>query len=85
VQPAPGLDLPVRQDRSRAGWWVDYADWNRFKGKDWYIDVEAEFLYRVLSALYSVRMGFGLYQGKGQSLQSAIEDERAGRRRRTIR
>ncbi len=76
IATAPGLDIPTRKDRSRGTLWIDYADWNRFKGNDWYVDVEVEMLYRVLSALYSIRMGFGLYQGQGQSLQSALDDEK---------
>ena len=79
IQNVPGLDVPPRKDRSRAGLWIDYADWNRFKGNDWFVDVEGEFLYRVLSSLHSLRMGFGLYQGQGQSLQSAVDDERQHR------
>ena len=79
IQTAPGLDVPPRRDRSRAGLWVDYADWNRFKGNDWFVDVEGEFLYRVLSGLHSLRMGFGLYQGQGQSLASALSDEKLSR------
>jgi hypothetical protein len=76
IATAPGLDIPTRKDRSRGTLWIYYADWNRFKGNDWYIDVEGEMLYRVLSGLHSIRMGFGLYQGQGQSLQSAINDEK---------
>ena len=77
IATAPGLDIPSRKDRSRGTLWVDYADWNRFKGNDWFVDVEGEFLYRVLSGLHSIRMGFGLYQGQGQSLQSALQDEKS--------
>src|SRR5207237_9017002 len=64
-------------ERSRAGLWVDYADWNRFNGNDYYYDLEGEFLYRVLSRLHSIRMGFGVYQGRGQSLESALSDEKS--------
>ena len=77
VDRIPGLDQAVKKERSRAGLWVDVADWNHFKGSDWHYNVEGEFLYRTLSAIHSVRMGFGVYQGVGESLSQEIKDERA--------
>lgn len=76
VDRAPGTDLEIRKERSRAGLWIDAADWNRFKGNDYHYNLEGEFLYRTLSTLHSVRMGFGLYQGVGESLSDMIADER---------
>ena len=79
IAAAPGLDGPTRKGRSRGTLWVDFADWNRFKGNDWFIDVEGEMLYRVLSGLHSIRMGFGLYQGQGEGLQASLKDESAAK------
>lgn len=76
VDRAPGTDTEEKKERSRAGLWIDAADWNRFKGNDYHYNLEGEFLYRTLSALHSVRMGFGLYQGVGESLSDMIADER---------
>ncbi|MFL5353175.1 hypothetical protein [Archangium sp.] len=43
----------------------EYVDFNRFKGNDVYNLFEADFLYRVNTALYAVRVGFGNYRGIG--------------------
>ena len=85
IQRPPGFDATVRRDRSRAGIWIDYVDWNHFKGNDQHLNVEGEFLYRVLSPVHSIRLGFGVYQGRGEPLSQAIEDERRGADYRSIR
>ena len=77
VLPTAGGPSARRTDRSEVGLWTDYADWNRFRGNDYHWNLEGEFLYRVLSDLHSLKLGFGLYQGRGQSLESAIANERA--------
>src|SRR5207245_6003084 len=77
IERPPGVDESLRRERSRAGLWVDFVDWNHLKGNDQHWNVEGEFLYRVLSTLYSVRMGFGVYQGWGESLSDSLQDERA--------
>ena len=70
----PGADLAERKQRSRASLWIDYANWNSKQPDDYHYNLEGEFLYRVLRGLHSVRMGFGIYQGKGESLDA----EKAG-------
>lgn len=75
VAPVPGTDLPEKNQRSRASLWFDYANWNTNKPDDYHYNLEGEFLYRTLKGLHSVRMGFGIYQGKGESL----DDEKLGR------
>jgi len=78
VQRPPGVESVSRHERSRTGLWVDFVDWNRLRGNDQHWTVEGEFLYRVLApALYSLRLGFGVYQGYGQSLSEAIRAETA--------
>lgn len=51
--------------RSRVRISDEYVDFNRFKGNDVYNLFEADFLYRVNTALYAVRVGFGNYRGTG--------------------
>ena len=75
VAPVPGTDTVERKQRSRASLWFDYANWNSKSANDYHYNLEGEFLYRTLKGLHSVRMGFGIYQGKGESL----EDEKLGR------
>jgi hypothetical protein len=76
VQKFPGVDDSLRKERSRTGLVVDFVDWNHLKGNDQHWNVEGEFLYRVLGPLHSVRMGFGVYQGWGESLSNELFDER---------
>jgi hypothetical protein len=70
VTPPPGSDAPQIRQRSRASLWIDYANWNSKLSNDYHYTLEGEFLYRVLTGLHSVRMGFGVYQGRGQSLDA---------------
>lgn len=52
-------------NRSRVRISDEYVDFNRFEGNDVYNLFEADFLYRVNTALYAVRVGFGNYRGTG--------------------
>jgi hypothetical protein len=62
----PASARPVERDhRSRVRIHDEYVDFNRFKGNDVYNLFEVDFLYRVLTAVHSVRVGFGSYQGRG--------------------
>jgi hypothetical protein len=54
-----------RDNRSRVRIHDEYVDFNRFKGNDVYNLFEVDFLYRVLTTVHSVRVGFGSYQGRG--------------------
>jgi hypothetical protein len=54
-----------RENRSRVRIHDEYVDFNRFKGNDVYNLFEVDFLYRVLTTVHSVRVGFGSYQGRG--------------------
>jgi hypothetical protein len=51
--------------RSRVRISDEYVDFNRFKGNDVYNLFEADFLYRVYTAVHAVRVGFGSYRGTG--------------------
>ncbi|HYO70651.1 MAG TPA: hypothetical protein VEU33_31690, partial [Archangium sp.] len=53
------------RNRSRVRVSNEYVDFNRFKGNDVYNLFEADFLYRVQTALHAVRVGFGSYRGTG--------------------
>jgi len=62
----PAASRPIeRERRSRVRIHDEYVDFNRFKGNDVYNLFEVDFLYRVLTAVHSVRVGFGSYQGRG--------------------
>ena len=52
-------------ERSRVRLSNEYVDFNRFKGNDVYNLFEADFLYRVQTAVHAVRVGFGNYRGVG--------------------
>lgn len=54
-----------RERRSRVRIHDEYVDFNRFKSNDVYNLFEVDFLYRVLTTVHSVRVGFGSYQGRG--------------------
>jgi hypothetical protein len=84
VRPLPGGPVPSRADRSEVEVRSDFVDWNKLKGNDYYWSFESDYLYRVRSrGLHAIRLGFGTYQGMGESLRQAIEDEAAGRPYRT--
>ncbi|HEX8441611.1 hypothetical protein [Archangium sp.] len=51
--------------RSRVRISDEYVDFNRFKGNDVYNLFEADFLYRIYTAVHAVRVGFGSYRGTG--------------------
>ena len=69
------------QARSRVRVIDEFVDFNRFKGNDVYNVFEADFLFRVLMAVHSVRVGFGSYQGIGTPrtlLDTDTQGERVG-------
>jgi hypothetical protein len=65
IQLPPSARPVEREQRSRVRIHDEYVDFNRFKGNDVYNLFEVDFLYRVLTAVHSVRVGFGSYQGRG--------------------
>jgi len=77
VQRLPGAEPESRWQRSEVEVRADYVDWNHFKGNDYHWAFESDYLYRVGEFVHSLRLGFGVYQGVGQSLKSAIADEQA--------
>jgi hypothetical protein len=77
VRELPGRPPEPRPDRSVVELRSDYADWNHLKGNDHHAAFEGDYLYRVLGFVHAVKLGLGTYQGVGESLQHAIEDERA--------
>jgi hypothetical protein len=59
----------------------EYVDFNRFKGNDAYNLFEADFLYRIFTAVHAVRVGFGSYQGTGtprEQLDADVPGVRVG-------
>ena len=46
----------------------EFVDFNRFKGNDYYLLTESDFMYRLGGVLYSVRTGFGVLYGRGGSV-----------------
>lgn len=54
-----------RTRRSRVRLYDEYVDFNRFKGNDVYNLFEVDFLYRTLTTVHAVRVGYGSYQGRG--------------------
>jgi hypothetical protein len=69
------------RDRSRVRVSNEYVDFNRFKGNDVYNLFEADFLYRVYTAVHAVRVGFGNYRGTGtrrDQLDEGIPGEEVG-------
>ena len=77
VRTLPGQPPPPRSERSEVESRTDFADWNHLKGNDYYYSAESDFLYRVQGLVHSIKLGMGVYQGVGQSLKQAIEDEQA--------
>ena len=45
--------------------YFEFVDFNRFRGNDYYLVTEADFMYRVGTWFYSVRTGFGILSGRG--------------------
>ena len=57
TSPGPG--------RSAIRGYFEFVDFNRFRGNDYYLVTEADFMYRVGTWFYSVRTGFGILSGRG--------------------
>jgi hypothetical protein len=69
------------RNRSRVRVSNEYVDFNRFKGNDAYNLFEADFLYRVYTAVHAVRVGFGNYRGTGtprEQLDSGLPGQPVG-------
>jgi hypothetical protein len=76
----PANARPVeRAKRSRVRLSDEYVDFNRFKGNDSYNLFEADFLYRVLTTVHAVRVGYGSYQGRGTP-KDLLDEDTSGRR-----
>ncbi len=81
VKLSPSARRTERENRSRVRIHDEYVDFNRFKGNDVYNLFEVDFLYRVLTTVHSVRVGFGSYQGRGtprELLDSTTNAQRVG-------
>ncbi|MFT3697139.1 MAG: hypothetical protein QM831_28615 [Kofleriaceae bacterium] len=63
----PLVEPPPAQGRSHIDMHVDYVDWDGKLGKgyDQYYQAEADFMYRFLTPVYSMRLGFGTLSGTG--------------------
>lgn len=64
----PGSSTPLRH-KNIAAIWTDYADYNRWIGNDWAFQTEGYFGMRFGDVgVRAVRSGFGVYRGKGGSI-----------------
>jgi len=71
----PGASTPLKH-RNIAAIWTDYADYNRWRGNDWAFQTEGYFGMRFGDVgVRAVRSGFGVYRGKGGSIQELDKDE----------
>ncbi len=77
IRPLPGAEIEPAWKRSEVELRSDYVDWNHLNGNDYHWAFESDYLYRVGELVHSIKLGFGVYQGVGQSLKSAIQDEQA--------
>ncbi len=67
VAPDPSAP-PLREGRSRVAMSYEHVSFDGAYGDDRYSLLEGDFLYRVLHpALYSLKLGFGVFQGRGGS------------------
>ena len=78
VRRPPRDVLAINTGRSRVRIYNEYVDFNRFKGNDAYNLTEADFLYRVRTAVHAVRIGFGNYRGIGTP-RELLDSEEPGR------
>ncbi len=69
VADPPGSIRIDRSDRSQISMLCDYVDFKLDKGEDYFWMVETDFLYRVMTILYSVRVGFGVLRGEGAKVE----------------
>jgi len=64
-----GALTPLKH-KNVAAIWTDYADYNRWKGNDWAFQTEGYFGMRFQDVgVRAVRSGFGVYRGKGGSIE----------------
>jgi len=56
------LDI-VHGERSQVSIFYEYVDFYQLEGADQFHHFETDFLYRIFSPLYSVRVGYGIYNG----------------------
>jgi len=73
---ADPLDV-VHADRSRVSIFYEYVDFYQLEGADQFHHFETDFLYRIFSPLYSVRVGYGIYNGVSGDPE-AIEQDKGG-------
>lgn len=68
-------DAPETRDRSSATVAVDYVDFNSGPADDHYLRVEADVRYLLtIPLLHSFRIGAGVFQGEGASVQTLAND-----------
>jgi len=79
VVPVPKIG-PPRQVGASATLLTDYADYNRLRGNDWSWQTEGIFGLRYDDVgVRALRTGFGVYRGRGGSLQDLDVDNLKGR------
>lgn len=79
VVPVPKIG-PPRQVGASAMLMTDYADYNRLRGNDWSWQTEGIFGLRYDDVgVRALRTGFGVYRGRGGSLQDLDVNNLAGR------
>lgn len=79
VVPVPKIG-PPRQVGASAMLMTDFADYNRLRGNDWTLQVEGIFGLRYDDVgVRALRTGFGVYRGRGGSLQDLDVNNLDGR------
>ena len=70
----PSPEAPVRKDMTFSIW-TDYADYNRLRGNDYVWQTEGYFGIRYSEVgLRALRTGFGVYRGRGGSIEELDAD-----------
>lgn len=70
IDPPPAPPMSPGPDHSAVSGFFEFVDFNRFRGNDYFFKAEADFMYRIGGILYSVRTGFGLLSGVGESVRN---------------
>lgn len=65
------------EDRSRVRFSAEWVSFDGTSQRDWYLDVEGDFLYRLTwHAFYGLRVGYGHYRGEGGTVDALdLRDE----------
>src|SRR5207249_3120718 len=68
VEALPGGLRSPGPGHSAVHGFFEFVDFNRFRGNDYYLLTESDFMYRLGGILYALRTGFGVLYGRGGSV-----------------